>query len=383
MKAEEVKKQVMSHYSDLKNDTSLECKYPELDKGDGKKHVLFVQCLLERIGFYRTYLPYLMLNDSDTHSAIITSIQKRDFNKSFADYEVFLSMELIDWADYIVFPALLFDCKKIFSSILEINPNIKFVIDIDATNYGVKNNEDSTRQIEDQLLDNIKITNTVTFSSSQLREKIQGQFESKYGCQNKHFTCLPTFLVSSYLKRRPDDILESSSSIKVGLKEGNFYQETIDAIAKVAKQEEKEVKVFVYGQNKDELKFPESIEVEFIKPVKFLDYFITIEKLNLDFMVLLGFNSKSEQAEAIFQYGELALLSIPILCNSTNQARRFIKPNINGFVITKLETLEYHLQVLLKSRNLAKKAGKAAQGMALKHLSWNPERASQLINIYK
>ena len=363
MKAEDVNKQVMSHYHELASDGTLDQKYPEMDMTDGKKHILYVQCLLERIGFYRTYLPYLMLNDSETHSAIIASIQKRDFNNSFEDYEVFLATELISWADYIVFPALLFDCRRMFSSILEVNPDLRFVMDIDDPHF----------QKHKQLLNNLKVTHVISCSSAQLRDSINAQFEDKFKGKNKRFTCLPTFLVSSYMVRKSDDIVESNSSIKIGLLGGNFNQVTIDTITKIAVIEQKDISICIYGSDHSEFNYPETIKVEFFKSVKFLEYFTTVERMN----------PNSEQDKAIFQYGELALLSIPILCDSKNQARRFIKPYVNGFVVTEKETLEAQIQKLFKDRSLAKEAGKAAQGMALKHLCWNPERASQLVNIYK
>ncbi|MFT6167726.1 MAG: glycosyltransferase involved in cell wall biosynthesis [Flavobacteriales bacterium] len=183
--------------------------------------------------------------------------------------------------------------------------------------------------------------------------------------------------------RKSDDIVESNSSIKIGLLGGNFNQVTIDTIAKIAITEQMGISICIYGSNHNEFNYPDNVKVEFFKSVKFLEYFTTVERMNLDFMVLLGFNPNSEQDKAIFQYGELALLSIPILCDSQNQARRFIKPDVNGFVVTEKNTLEAQIQKLLKDRSIARKAGTAAQGMALKHLSWNPERASQLINIYK
>jgi hypothetical protein len=385
MEAEEIKKQVMNHYAELRRDVRIDQKYPEMDVNDGKKHILFVQCLLERIGFYRTYLPYLMLNDTETHSAIITTIQKRDFTKSFEDYEVFLAKDLILWADYIVFPKLLFACRNLFGSILEVNPTVKIVMDIESPTFDEieeRKGNANKKLIDSQLLQNLKYTHTITCSSVQLRDNLKAQFEASFEGHNKRFTCLPTFLVSSYLKRRIDEEVELSNSIRIGLQEGNFNQETIDTIAQIAVLEKKEVNLCVYGRNKGELNYPENLKVEFIQPVAFLDYFNSIEKLNLDFIILFGFNPNSEIAKAIFQYGELALLSIPIMCDNQNQSKQFINPTVNGFVVTKTNTLEMQLQAIFKDRSLIRNAGKAAQDIALKHLSWNPERASQLINIY-
>ena len=386
MRAEEVKKQVMNHYSDLKNKGSLGQKYPELDLEDGKKHVLFVQCLLERIGYYRTYLPYLILNDSETHTAIIASIQKRDFNKSFQDYDVFLQLDLLRWADVIVFPALFFDCKKMFSSILEINPNIRIMMDLDelhSNTQQLKGKTEVKSELEPTLLENMRFVHTISCSSSKLVEIYKQAFMKKHEGSKKQFIALPTFLVSSYLEKRSDDPVESSSVIKIGLRHGCFNQETLNTIARIATEEKKEITLCIYGNTLKEYDCPKSLQVEYIKAVKFLDYFITLRDMNLDLMILEGNDQLIEPKRAIFQYGELALLSVALVCDEKNQGRRFIKENTNGFVINAKNPLEDHLRNLFKDIKLAHQAGLAAQGMALKHLSWNSKRALQLINIYQ
>ena len=60
-----------------------------------------------------------------------------------------------------------------------------------------------------------------------------------------------------------------------------------------------------------------------------------------------------------------------------------MKHTINGFILSQNSSLKKQLETLFADISLAHKAGKAAQGMALKHLSWNAKRASQLISIYK
>ena len=386
MRAEEVKKQVMSHFSDLKNKGSIEQKYPELDMEDGKKHVLFVQCLLERVGFYRTYLPYLMLNDCDTHSAIIASIQKRDFNKGFQDYDVFLHVDLIRWADIMVFPALFFNCKKMFSSILSVNPDIRFMMDLDELHsIEIKTNSGNEFQeaIEPTLLENFRFTHTISCSSSKIAELYKQEFSKKYEGIEKQFVSLPTFLVSGYVEKRSDDPVQSSSVIRIGLQEGSYDQATLDCIVKVASQEKKDISLFIYDKENQVLNYPTELSIEWVKPVKFLDYYMTLCKMNLDLMILIGGNQQIKPQGAIFKYGEPALLSIPLICDEQNQGRRFIKDNTNGFVVNKDKTLEEQLTTIVKDITIAHEAGKAAQGMALKHLSWNAPRAEQLIHIFK
>jgi hypothetical protein len=386
MKAEEVKKQVMNHYSDLRNKGSIEQKYPELDMEDGKKHVLFVQCLLERNGFYRTYLPYLMLNDSDTHTAIIASIQKRDFNKSFENYDVFLQVDLIRWADVIVFPSLFFDCKKMFSSILSVNPNIRFIMDLDemhSVEVKSENGNDLQEKVEPTLLKNIRFTHAIACSSSKLVELYKQEFNEIQEGNKKQFISLPTFLVSSFVEQRSDDPTEHSSIVKIGLQFGNFDQSTLDSISKVATETEQTVKIFIYGNSKEDFNYPTNLTIEKVTEVKFLDYFIALQNMDLDFIIRKGNNENTESKKAIFNYGEPALLSIPLLCDESYQGRRFVKANTNGFVISNEEPLEAYLTTIFKDITIAHKAGKAAQGMALKHLSWNAERAKQLINIFQ
>lgn len=386
MRAEEVKKQVMNHYSDLKSKGSIEQKYPELNMEDGKKHVLFVQCLLERVSFYRTYLPYLILNDSDTHSAIVASIQKRDFNKSFQDYDVFLQLDLIRWADIIVFPALFFDCKKMFSSILAINSNIRFMMDLDELHLSKSNpksKNEGIREINPTLIENFRFTHRISCSSSKLVKLYEQEFSERYTENNKVFVALPTFLVSSYLEKRLDEPIERSSIIKIGLQEGWYNQNTLESISKAAIAAKKDITLCIYGNKKQEFNYPKNLRVDVVKAVKFLDYFMTIGNMKLDFVIIEGNNKLIEPQRAIFQYGELALLSIPLICDESIEGRIFIKEKVNGFVITEDMPLEEQLKTIFQDVKIAHKAGKAAQGMALKHLSWNAERAKQLVNIYQ
>lgn len=377
MKIAAVKKQVMSHYSELKSGKSLEERYPELDMSDGKKHVLFVQCLLERSSFYRTYLPYLILNDSETHTAIIASIQKQDFNKEFEDYEVFLQKDLLEWADYIVFPALQFDCKKMYSSILQINPNIRFAMDVDELPI------EAESQYLPQLLENFRFNHVITCSSAKQLELYKELFLERYDKIQKTFVTLPTFLVSTYMNKRSDDPIEGSQSIRIGLQQGHFNQTTIDEIAETARALDKSVTLCIYGNNKQVFEYPESLKVEAFKAVKFLDYIPTMYQMNLDFALIVGKNKAYNPPKAIFQYGELALLSVAFVTDTKNCGRRFVKHNVNGFVLSENNDLKKQLTALLSNVQLAHQAGKAAQGMALKHLSWNAKRADQLIAIYK
>jgi len=377
MKAEDVKKQVMNHYSDLKGGSSLEEKYPELDSIDGKTHVLFVQCLLERNSFYRTYLPYLILNNTESHIAIIGSIQKRDFTKSFQDYDVFLQKDLIEWADFIVFPALLFDCRKMFGAILKVNPKIKFTMDLDQV---YSENENS---ISPHLLNNIRFTHQLLCSSVDLAKMYKAAFSNVFNGIEKTFLTLPTFLVSTYLKKRSDDPLENFTSIRIGLIHGSFNSATLDVISKVSIELKTSVTLCIYGNSKQAIESTDHYRVERFKAVQFLDYFSTIKSMEVDFMLIEGVNKVVKTTRAIFQYGELALLSIPLVIDEKNKGRRFVKHGINGFVITDENSLECQLKALFKNIQLAHKAGKAAQGMALKHLSWNSKRASQLIHIYQ
>jgi hypothetical protein len=338
------------------------------------------------VGFYRTYLPYLMLNDSDTHSAIIASIEKRDFNKSFEDYDVFLPIDLIRWADIIVFPALFFNCKKMFSSILAVNPHIRLMMDLDELHIiEVKTNEakEYQQKVDTTLLENFRFTHMISCSSSKMVELYKQEFNKKHKGIEKQFVSLPTFLVSSYIEKRSDDPVKSSSIIRIGLQEGNYDQATLDCIAKVAAKGKKNLSLFIYGNKSKTFNYPTDLTIEWVKAVKFLDYFMTIRKMNLDLMILVGNNQLIEPHGTIFKYGEPALLSIPLLCDEKNQGRRFIKDNTNGFVMSKTKTLEDQLTTIVKDVSIAHKAGKAAQGMALKHLSWNTQRAGQLIHIFK
>ncbi len=384
MRAEEIKKEVMKHYGRLKSDGSIEHKYPELQMEDGKKHVLIVQCLLERVSFYRSYVPYLILNDSATHTAIIASIEKRDFNKSFEDYEVFLPLDLIRWADVIVFPALLFDARKLFSSILDTNPDIRFMMDLNelhTSTVELANPNKLVEKINPALIENMRYSHIISSSSSKMMKLYKQEYDSNYERNQKRFVVLPTFLVSSYVEKKVES--ESNASLRIGLEQGCYNQATLDCISSLTEITNKTIELCVYGKQESKLNYPQNVNTSFTRQVKFLDYFRTINELKMDLMILIKCKKESEPSGAIFKYGELALLQIPLVCDKRYEAARFIKDGFNGFVLSKENTLKDQLTKILSDPSVTEGVGNTAKEMALKHLSWNARRVEQLTHIYE
>jgi len=121
-------------YSRLNTAKNFQEKYPQFDMDDNKIHVLFLSPCMNETGYYRMMLPALELNRTDTHSAIIGHIHKWDFNKMFDDYDNPIDFRLVEWADYVVIPAMFTDVNYIIKSMREINDDIEFVMDMD-TNY--------------------------------------------------------------------------------------------------------------------------------------------------------------------------------------------------------------------------------------------------------
>lgn len=115
----------------LENEKEFLKRYPEYQPNDKKIHILYASTYLNESAYYRTILPALELNRTNTHAAIIVNFHKWDFNKFYDDYDSPVDFRLVKWADYVVLPAMFTDVDYIIKSMRDINPEIEFVMDID------------------------------------------------------------------------------------------------------------------------------------------------------------------------------------------------------------------------------------------------------------
>jgi hypothetical protein len=104
---------------------------------DDKIHLLYVSPMLNATGYYRMITPAIEINKTDTHKAIITSIEVNDFSRKLSDFVNQLDERLIAWADYIIFPSLFSDVSYLMQAIKTLNPTVQLVMDVDRNYFAV------------------------------------------------------------------------------------------------------------------------------------------------------------------------------------------------------------------------------------------------------
>src|SRR5690606_15380363 len=127
-----IMKNIMELYHQLNEQKSFEQRYPNYNPKDEKIHILFVAPFLNASGYYRMIAPALEINRTNTHVAILSSINKWDFNNRFDDYDTPVDVRLLKWAYYVVLPAMTTNANYIIESFSQQNNKLQFVMDLDS-----------------------------------------------------------------------------------------------------------------------------------------------------------------------------------------------------------------------------------------------------------
>ncbi len=379
-----MKERILKHFNQLRQlNQSENIVHPKVNKGDSKTHVLYLNCLINEIGVYRTYLPYLILNKTKTHSAIIANLQKYDFTKKFQDYTQVLNEELLAWADILVVPPLFLDCSEMLKVIYAINPRVKLYMDIPLNYFSphLKSPDKVTPEELGLLLANMNKMDNVLFASSKLKQHFEQQTKRYLGKVNFGLAVIPTFF-STELVSQIDIEQKRNEKIRIGLLGMELNESFAKVIRTLALEYERDIQLVIYGACNLNIASTDEISIEQHRLVNILDYFNMIGELNLDLFLLANneadyFNIKSE-----LLFGELALLGVPILCNPLHACGRYIKNGENGFVLQAEQTYRDALQGLIARKDSLASIGKKAQLMCKQHLCWNTNRASQLQGVF-
>ena len=166
-------------YERLNTDQPFEIKYPEMELKDHKIHILYVAPCFNATGYYRMIAPAIELNRTKDYRAILSTIHNYNFTKRFGDYESYVDEELLEWADYIVFPPGFKPLDEIIDSINAINPALQLVMDIDSYYHNIPPEHPgqfSPKEL-DVLLRNMSRMNHLSFSTPRLLEAYQSHLK--------------------------------------------------------------------------------------------------------------------------------------------------------------------------------------------------------------
>lgn len=338
-------------------------------EADDKIHLLYVSLKLNATGYYRMIAPALEINKTDTHKAIITSIETNDFSRKLSDFVNQLDERLIAWADYIIFPALFSDVSYLMQAIKTLNPSVQLVMDLDRNYFAIPASIPLSRKLTNHKLkcleNNLGLMDIVTVANEAFQKFLQRFIDDRLQNANTFVQYLPS-LVSRYsYEEMPPLTRNTSEKLRVGL-----IKPTEEDLLSL-----KEVLFEMHSSLKEKIQFvclgkPHSskegdlllkeIDCEIHDSVSFLDYFEKLNSLQLDIVLLPAKEGLYNRHQNNHLFLELSVFGIPVVASINHPTSKLISYGENGFVAGEVPEWLDIINLLINDKTLINRIGKNA-----------------------
>ena len=387
-------KHVKELYELLNGDYEFGEKYPFYRENDGKIHVLYIAPCINGTGCYRMVFPMLELNKTTSHAALISTLHKWSFSKQFDDYDNPIDKRLIEWADYVVLPALFSDATYIIESLLKINDDLQFVMDIDCNYHRYPKEHPNYRKVSKEqlqtLLNNIAQVDILTGASVELLAEYEQRIARHDPSSNVCMEYLPN-LISDFGVQEISGIKKIyTNKVRIGVM-GNLsgYYDMLsirDVLLTIQQKYGDQIEIIFFGWdgklpgNREPLK-----ELNFIteKSVSFLDYYHKLNELVLDVVLLpltdIPFNTRGKSP---VKYLELSAFAIPVIASKVVPYAGFITDKETGLLASTPEEWLTKIEQLIGDKTYRYQLGKEAFKNLWQHHSYTARNIKILQDIF-
>lgn len=338
-------------------------------EADDKIHLLYVSPKLNATGYYRMITPALEINKTDTHKAIITSIETNDFSRKLSDFVNQLDERLIAWADYIIFPSLFTNVSYLMQAIRTLNPSVQLVMDLDRNYFAIPVSIPLSRKLTNDKLKclehNLGLMDIVTVANEAFQKFLQRFIDDRLENAHTFVQYLPS-LVSRYgYEEMPPLTRNTSEKLRVGLIKPN--EEDLLSL--------KEVLFEMHSSLKEKIQFvclgkPHSsmegdlllkeIDCEIHDSVSFLDYFEKLNNLKLDMVLLPAKEGLFTRHQNRQLFLEFSVFGIPVVSSIHHPNSKLISDGENGFVASEVPEWLDIIDLLINDKTLINRIGKNA-----------------------
>lgn len=321
-----IKKEITS----IKNNYA-KAHYPKLTDRN-KVNVLYISPYNNAVGLYRSIIPAMEMNKTNTHAALVTNVEDFTLQKQAFGFETGINEKTIAWADYIVFPTIFSLIQDDIEMFRKENKKSTLQIGMDVDdNYffdmpGV--NAELAEEMRFRLLINMSMVDFVICENNNLVELYTTKL------QEKEFT-LPQFHVmpnlmsnDCYLNEQQElipQISQPSESIRIGMSFNptQFYDVNPfrNVLMEINRKYKQKVELFVFGWNgkvvekssfKDCLRM---VNYTHIKQVPVADYFETLLNLRLDFALMPLKDNEFNHCKSYHKLLQYSQINIPAICS--------------------------------------------------------------------
>lgn len=369
-------------------------KYPEFDMDDNKIHVLFLSPYMNETGYYRMILPALELNRTDTHSAIIGHIHKWDFNKLFDDYDTPIDFRLVEWADYVVIPAMFTDASYIIKSMREINDDIEFVMDMEVNYHELPDYHPDFKklkpELKDTLITNLSKVDLLCAPNTQILNYYNDLVQKHDEEFLIYFERYPNLLSNYTFEEIAQIKRNSTEKIRIGLildaSQGNDLRTIEKSLAALLEKHKNKIEIIVFGWSKkvaEQYEVLKDLKITYEKPVPFQDYHNRLNSLAFD-IGLLPFinNSFNGSGKAFNRFLDFSANMTPIVAAAILPYTKIIKDGENGFIASNDEEWISKCEQLITNIQLRKDIGNYSHKIAWENFSYTPKAIQRLKSIF-
>lgn len=387
-------KSVKELYFNLSTAKEFKNRYPHFNMDDKKIHVLFLSACTNESGYYRMILPALELNRTDTHSAIIGHIHKWDFNKMFDDYDNPIDFRLVQWADYVVMPALFTDVSYIIKSMREINSDIEFVIDLDANYHELPEYHPDFKklkpELKDILVNNLLHVDLLTAPNNYIlnfyHDLVQQETEESSLYPERYANLLSNFTFEGINQIHRN----ASEKVRIGLildgSQENDLKTIEKAIAALLEKHKDKIELVLFGWSKkiaEQYGVLNGLKVTYEKPVPFQEYYNRLNSLAFD-IGLLPFenNNFNISGKSLNRFLDFSANMIPVIASKMLPFEKIIKDGENGFVASTDDEWINKTEQLIVNAQMRKDIGNNAFKTVWENFSYSPKAIQRLKSIF-
>lgn len=357
-------------------------------EADDKIHLLYVSPKLNATGYYRMITPALEINKTDTHKAIITSIEANDFSRKLSDFVNQLDDCLIAWADYIIFPSLFSDVTYLMQAIKTLNPSVQLVMDLDKNYFAVPVSIPLSRKLTNHKLkcleNNLGLMDILTVANEAFKKFLQRFINDRLENAHTFVQYLPS-LVSRYgYEEMPPLSKNASKKLRIGLVKTS--EEDLLSLEKVLFEMKKtfddKIEFIYFGKPHsvwEVEKLFEEYQVETHPTVSFLDYFEKLNSLKLDVVLLPAIESLFNRHQNRQLFMELSVFGIPVVASIHHPAKAFIKDGETGFIAGEVPEWIENLKLLVNDIRTRENLSRNALKYGWEHLSYSTKKNEFLI----
>ena len=365
-------------------------KKAEIDWDSPKKKVLFITATLDGTGLYRSFIPWAVLNNTETHIAFIATTTDRARSQYRQQFDAvrYISADMVKWADYIVFPCVAFDLHHIVTTMRETNPSAKMVFDIDD-NYDKLHEmhpqfKEFTSALKKSLIHNMGMMDIITSPSKLLLDYYRDRVKN-ITPRIPEFKYFPNHFLPEMMHREP--LEKPNDIIKIGLIVNSAYAHLLNAfrpvLAPIMKKYRNKVEIISFGWNGHYGMFKKALPdgVTCVEGVGFNRYFDALHTLNFDIGIIPMQDSEYTNYKAYQKFIEYASTKTAVVCGNSKSYTEVCHHGSTAMVCNTREEWMITLEDLIDEATTRIYISEHAHTYAKENCCWND--AQPLTEIFK